>query len=158
MALTERFQETTQIGYWTGQIPLEYIYTMGRAGQAFFETIRDKGKLMGARCGRCDITYVPPRIYCEQCFDRLEGDFQEVSSKGQVHTFTVLHRNLDGTAKDKPLVLALIRLEGTDGGLIHYLDKVDPEELAIGLTVQAVFKPKKDRKGGLSDIRYFKPA
>jgi hypothetical protein len=37
MAITERLQETTQVGYWTGEIPLEYIYTYGRAGEAYYE-------------------------------------------------------------------------------------------------------------------------
>jgi len=31
MALIERYQKTTDIGFWEGQIPMSYIYTVGKA-------------------------------------------------------------------------------------------------------------------------------
>ncbi len=157
MAITERLQNTTEVGYWTGEIPLEYIYTFGRAGERYFRTLKDKGVFVGARCERCEITYVPPRTYCERCFERLEDNFVEVPSTGTVHTFTVLYKNLDGSEKDQPAVMAMIRLDGTDGGVVHYLGEVEPEQVEIGMAVKAVLKPKKDRKGGITDIKYFKP-
>lgn len=157
MALTERLQKTTQVGYWTGEIPLEYIYTYGRAGEAYFRNLKDKGTFIGARCERCQITYVPPRIYCEQCFDRLEDHYVDVSGRGTVETFTVLFKNLDGSRKDVPLVMAVIRLEGTDGGVVHALGDVAPEDVYFGMMVEAVLHPKKDRKGGINDIKYFRP-
>jgi len=158
MALTERLQETTQVGYWTGAIPLEYVYTCGRAGEAYYRNLMTKGTFLGARCERCQITYVPPRIYCERCFDRLEGNYVEVPPTGSVHTFTVLYRNLDGSKKAEPLVMALIALDGADGGVVHCLGEVKPEEVFIGLPVEAALKPKNQRKGGITDIKYFKPA
>lgn len=157
MAITERLQNTTEVGYWTGEIPLEYIYTYGRAGERYFRTLMEKGTFLGAKCEKCDITYVPPRNYCEKCFERLEDNFVEVPSTGEVHTFTVLYKNLDGTEKEEPAIMAMIRLNGTDGGVVHYLGEVDPEEVEIGMQVKAVLKPKRERKGGITDIKYFKP-
>lgn len=158
MALTERLQDTTQVGYWTGEIPLEYIYTYGRAGEAYFRNLMEKGTFLGARCEKCCITYVPPRTYCEKCFDRLEGKYVPVPNTGTVYTFTVLTKNLDGTHKERPVVMAMIRLDGTDGGVVHYLGDVDPWEVSIGMKVEAVLKPKKDRKGGITDITHFRPS
>ncbi|MCP4681738.1 MAG: Zn-ribbon domain-containing OB-fold protein [Desulfobacterales bacterium] len=155
MALIERLQKTTQVGYWTGEIPLEYVYTYGRAGEAYFRNLMDKGTFLGARCGKCGITYVPPRTYCEKCFDRLEGSYVDVPATGTVHTYTVLHKNLDGSDKKDPAIMAVIRLDNTDGGVVHHLGGVKPEEVSIGMKVKAVLKPKKDRKGAISDIKHF---
>jgi uncharacterized protein len=157
MALTERMQETTDVGYWTGEIPLEYIYTYGRAGEAYFRTIVDKGTFLGAQCHRCDITYVPPRTYCEKCFDRLEDDYVEVGTSGSVLTYTVLYKNLDGSKKEAPLIMAMVNLDGTRGGVLHYLGELQPKDVTIGMKVEAVFKPKAERKGVINDIQYFKP-
>ena len=157
MAHTERLQNTTDVGYWTGAIPLEYVYTYGRAGEAFFKSLKDKGKFLGARCEKCDITYVPPRTYCEKCFARLEDSYVQVGTSGTVHTYTVLYKNLDGSAKKDPVIMALVRLDGTDGGVVHYLGGVKPEQVYIGMPVKAILKPQKERVGAITDIKYFKP-
>lgn len=156
MALIERHQKTTDISCWHGQIPMSYIYTVGRAGEKFFREIIN-GKLFGAKCDVCNITYVPPRTYCEKCFARLEDHYIEVGTKGKVHTFTLSYENYDGTKKEKPSIVAVVRIDKTDGGLIHWLGEVEAEKVRIGMPVEAVFKPKKDREGGILDIKYFKP-
>ena len=50
-----------------------------------------------------------------------------------------------------------VRIDGTDGGLIHYIEGMDPEDVAIGMPVEAVFKPKNQRKGSILDIKHFRP-
>lgn len=157
MALQERLQNTTQVGYWTGEIPLEYVYTAGRAGEAFFRNLKEKGTFLAARCEKCDITYVPPRIYCEKCFARLEDSYVDVGADGVVHTFTVVFKNLDGSEKEKPAILAMINIEGTDGGLVHYVGDIEPDDVYIGLPVVPVLKPENERQGGITDILYFTP-
>ena len=158
MALTQRLQETTKVSYWTGEIPLEYVYTYGRAGEAYFRNLMNKGNFLGARCEKCGVTYVPPRTYCEKCFDRLEKKYLAVGTTGTVETFTVLYKNLDGSRKNDPVIMAMIRLDGTEGGVVHYLGQLKPEEVCFNMRVQAVFRPKKERKGAITDIKYFKPA
>ncbi|MEJ5378374.1 MAG: Zn-ribbon domain-containing OB-fold protein [bacterium] len=157
MAITERIAKTTDLGAWRGEIPMEYIYTMGRAGEKFFRAIKEKGQLLGTRCEKCDLVYVPPRIYCEECMARLENNYLEVSTKGVVHTFTLCYEGIDGNKLDNPQLVAMINLEDTDGGLVHFLGEVEPKDVYIGIPVEAVFKPKKDRRGDILDIKYFKP-
>ena len=157
MALTERLQDTRDVGYWSGEIPLNYIYTYGRAGEVFFRNLKDKGTFLGTRCENCDITYMPPRIYCENCFARLENSYVKLAARGTVHTFTVLYKNLDGSAKTRPAIMAMIRLDGSDGGMVHYLGEIDPVDVRFGMKVKAVLKPENERKGSIDDIKYFKP-
>ena len=82
----------------------------------------------------------------------------ELGTSGTVQTFTVLHKNLDGSDKVKPVIIAMIRLDGSDGGVVHYLGEVDAADVRFGMKVEAVLKPKKERKGAITDIEHFRPS
>jgi uncharacterized OB-fold protein len=56
---------------------------------------------------------------------------------------------------EPPLVYGIIQLDGADTGLVHMLGEVEPEQLRIGMRVQAVFK--EERVASILDIKYFKP-
>jgi len=156
MSLMYRIQHLRDALAWEGEIPISSRYTVGIAGERFFREILENGRLMGTRCPECDLTYVPPRLYCERCFAHLD-EWVEVPSTGRVRTYTVVHVDLDGNPLDEPRILAFIQLDGTDGGLVHYLGEVDPDQVCIGMCVEAVFKEKAERKGGILDIAYFRP-
>jgi len=53
----------------------------------------------------------------------------------------------------------VIELDGASQGigLFHLLGEVKPEEVKVGLRVQAVWKPPAEREGAITDIKYFKP-
>jgi len=142
---------------WYGNIPIESRYTVGIAGERFFREVKDNARFLGTRCSNCDLTYVPPTMYCERCFTRLE-EWVEVASRGTVHTYTVLHVDLEGSPLAEPEILAFVKLDGSDGGLVHRLGGVSPDEMGIGMTVEAVFKAKAKREGSILDIEYFRPA
>lgn len=156
MALIERLQKTTAVSFWEGQIPMSYIYTVGRAGEVFFGQLKE-GKIIGAECRECGCVYVPPRIFCEKCFARLEDHYVPCPSTGTVQTFTVCHYRYDGTEKDNPVWVAFIQLEGIHGGLVHFLGEVNAEKVCIGMPVEAVFRDPAERKGHIMDIKYFRP-
>lgn len=158
MALIERFHKTSDITHWRGQIPMNYVYTAGRGNDLFFKTIMEKGKFVGTRCDECGIVYLPPRIYCERCFERIEGNTVSVPNEGVVHTFTVCYETYDEKEKARPSIVAMIRFDGTIGGLAHRIEGIDPELVEIGMPVKAVLKPKGKREGGILDIECFKPA
>ncbi len=156
MSLIERLQKTTDVTYWEGQIPMSYIYTVGRAGEVFFRELIN-GKILGAKCDACNTIYVPARIFCEKCFARLEGKYLDVGTKGRVYTFTQCYETYEGIRKDEPSIVAVIHIDGTQGFLVHWLGEVDFKDVSIGMPVEAVFKPKKDREGSILDIKYFRP-
>lgn len=156
MGITEKITKNIDMTSWKGKIPLNYIYTVGIAGERFFREIKDNAKFVGTKCDKCNVIYVPPKIYCERCFNRLEN-YIDVGTKGTVHTFTICYENVDGTKKEEPTIIAMVKIDGTDGGLIHRLCEVDPKEVKIGMTVEAIFKTKEEREGSILDIKYFKP-
>ena len=137
---------------WDGEIPVHYLYTYGIAGEKFFREIKDKGTFVATKCDKCNVTYVPPRIYCERCFAELK-DYKDVGTKGTIETYTICSESLDGKRLPKPEIIACIRIDGTDGGLIHRLS----EPSKIGTKVEAVFAEPSKRTGSINDILYFRP-
>ncbi len=156
MGLFERIPRPGQTIAIEGELPISSRYTVGLAGETFFRAIKDEAKFMATYCPDCDITYVPPRLYCEQCFAKLD-EWVEVPTTGQVHTFTVVHVGLDEDPLEEPRFLAFVQLDDADGGLVHFLGELDPDEVYIGMPVEAVFKEAAERKGSILDIAYFRP-
>ena len=139
---------------WHGDMPVTSRYTAGLAGEVFLRAIKDEGKILGSPCDHCGITYVPARQFCERCMDELEETI-DMGTEGEVHTFTLLFEDLDGTPREEPEIVAFINLG--DGGLVHKLDEVELDDLDIGMPVEVVFKPKGEREGSILDIKYFRP-
>jgi uncharacterized OB-fold protein len=139
---------------WLGDLPVENRYTFGLAGEKFFRTLKDNGQILGTHCPNCDITYVPATVFCERCLSQLD-EWVDVGTTGEVVTFTFLFVNLDGTPRQEPEIIAFVRF--ADGGLIHRLGEVEPEQVEFGMSVQAVFRPTSERVGSILDIDHFKP-
>jgi len=152
----DKLSDARRIWHWMGHMETDYVYTLGVAGERFFKEIKENEKIMGARCKCCNVVYVPPRMYCEKCFEKLE-EWIEVGRKGIVHTFTVACIDKDGCCLKEPVIYAVIKFDGAEGGLVHKLGEVKPENVCIGMKVEAVFKPKEQRVGSINDIKYFKP-
>ncbi len=140
---------------WFGDLPVTNRYTYGLAGEKFYRAIKDQEQILGTYCPKCARTYVPPSIFCERCFSEL-NEWVDVGIIGELHTFTLLYENMDGSFKEKPQAIGLIKIG--DGGLIHQLGEIHPDEIYIGMRVKAKFKPQKDRIGAITDIEYFYPA
>ena len=141
-------------GAWQGDLPVSSRYTFGLAGERFYRSIKDEGKIFGTRCNKCERTYVPASLFCERCMHKLDT-WIDVGSSGEVHTYTLLYEDLDGNRKKNPEIIAFIRLG--DGGLVHRLGEIDKDKVAIGMLVEAVFKAKAKREGSIQDIIHFRP-
>jgi uncharacterized OB-fold protein len=152
MSLLKKDHEAPQA--WQGELPVTNRYTAGVAGERFFRAIKERGQILGSRCSVCEITYVPARLFCERCLAALD-EWEDVGGRGEVHSFTLLYRHADGTPREEPEIVAFVQL--SDGGLVHRLGEVAPESVAIGMPVEAVFKPADDREGSILDILHFRP-
>jgi uncharacterized OB-fold protein len=137
-----------------GEIQIHYNWSLGKAGERFFTELKEHKRIMGTRCRQCERVLVPPRIFCEECFvDDME--WIEVKPTGRLLTFGESYFSTDGKRLDEPWMLGIVRLDGSDGGLIHFLGETRAEDLEIGLPMEMVFKEK--REGNILDILYFRP-
>ena len=133
-----------------GDFPVHFRYTAGLAGEKFLREIKDNGRLVAARCPKCELNYLPPRIYCERCMSKLE-DYVTIENTGTVDTFTVCRQDSDGKDLPRPTTVALVRFTSAHGGLVHKVNG----QVAIGDKVRVVFKDKSKRTGSILDIEYF---
>jgi uncharacterized OB-fold protein len=156
MALIERISNVRDAKVWYDNIPIQNQYTVGVAGERFFRAIKDQGVILGSVCPTCDLTYVPPVMYCERCFAELE-EWVDVGTRARVYTYTILGLSLEGDPLREPEILALVKMDGVHGGLVHRLGGVKPEDVQIGMAVEAVFKTEQERQGSILDIKFFKP-
>jgi acetyl-CoA C-acetyltransferase len=140
------------------EAPLDarYEWDPGVAVGRFLDGLRE-GVIRATTCGVCGRTLVPPRAFCERCFRPIDG-WTEVEGSGTVNTFSICHVSWDMRPLDEPELPAVIRLDGaSEGGFLHTLGEVAPEDVTIGMEVEVVWKPGEERRGSILDIAYFRP-
>ncbi len=135
----------------------EYAWDTGIAIGRYLSALR-QGIILGARCRNCRRIVVPPRIVCEWCF-RPMSEYIPLKDTGTVNTFSVCYVTWDVQRIAQPEIPAVIEIDGASPlhGILHKLGEVDPEEVHIGMRVQAVWRPANERLGSITDILYFKP-
>ena len=151
--VTEKL-EGMDVWIYHGQVYIPNTYSAGAIGSRFLIELRDKKRIMGTRCPACNRVYVPARSICKDCFGQLD-EWVEVSDRGTVLTYAVDHESKPIQPVEPPIIYGIIQLDGADTGFVHMLGEVDPEQLRVGMKVQAVFK--EERVGNILDIKYFKP-
>lgn len=96
-------------------------------------------RLVVQRCTACNATRIPPAPVCSQCRS-AEADWQEVSGRGEVYTYTLVHRPIAMDQK-LPYVIAVIALEGSGGlRMISNIVDVDADAVEIGMAVELVWE------------------
>jgi uncharacterized OB-fold protein len=133
-----------------GDFPIYFRYTVGLAGEKFFREIKDNARLVASRCHKCDLNYLPPRIYCERCMSRLE-EYVPIENLGNVATFTLCKSGADGKDLPEPVGVAFVQFPSAHGGLVHKTNG----KVSIGDKMRVVFKEKAKRIGSILDIEYF---
>ena len=141
---------------------LEYAWDNGPAIGRYLAELKN-GKIIGKRCNKCDRVLLPPRMFCELCW-RPTDEWVYVEDTGTVNTFCISHvdwkagrLNIKGGVR--PFTPAVIEIDGASKGMgiLHMIEKIDPEKIKVGMKVKAVWKPADKREGSITDIEYFKP-
>lgn len=148
------FESAIKVRY---DLKAEYGYDAGYAIGRYLLGLRE-GKILGVRCHRCGRTLVPPRAFCELCFVPI-AQWVELSDKGVVNTFSISYVRWDAARLSEPEIPAVIEIEGASPGvgILHVLGEVRPEDVHVGMKVEAVWKPSSERRGAITDILYFRP-
>jgi len=96
-------------------------------------------RLVVQRCTACGHTRLPPAPLCPACRS-ADCDWKELSGRGEVYTYTTVHRPIAAGQK-LPYVVAVIALEDAGGlRMISNLVGVEPEAVAIGMPVEVVWE------------------
>jgi len=136
------------------RISVPYSWWAGDTASRFFRNIRDEQRLSGTTCEQCRKVYIPPRKTCPTCFTPIES-WVDVAGHGTLISYTVARRQLRAIPKPVPVIFGLIRLDGANTALLHYIDEVDPDDVSIGMRLEVSFA--EERSGGIQDIQYFRP-
>ncbi len=142
---------------WGDEYAISYDWDSGVAISAYLAGLQE-GKLLASYSPGTDRTVVPPRTFDELSWTPID-DLRELPGTGTVNTFSLSMVNWDATRRDEPLMPAVIELDGASPGMgiLHMLDEVDPDDIEIGMKVEAVWKPADEREGAITDILYFRP-
>ncbi len=156
-ALSEKDFESGRVLFWHDEMKAHYAWDTGIAVGQYLAGLR-RGVILGARCRHCRKTVVPPRVVCEWCF-RAMDEFVPLQDTGTVNTFSLCYVTWDVQRIEVPEIPAVIEIDGAapGHGIMHKLGEVDPQEVRIGMRVQAMWKPAEQRQGAITDILYFKP-
>jgi uncharacterized OB-fold protein len=105
----------------------------------------NEGKLMGSRCLKCAVSFVPPRPMCTRCYS-TDLEWTEVKGSGRLAAFTVIaiappFMMAQGYDRKHPYISGVVELAG--GGRvdarIEGVDPSKPESIRIGMPMKAAF-------------------
>jgi uncharacterized OB-fold protein len=111
-------------------------------------------RLTGKKCLNCNKIYFPSRDICPVCHRESIGKMADFDLKGfgEIYSFTVVHENPPAFSRQKPYVMALIKLD--EGPMITaQVVDADLSEIAFGTRVRSVFR--KISEDGQSGIIYY---
>ena len=137
-----------------GYIKVPHLWAAGEVASRFYIGLREK-KILGLRCPKCAMVFVPPKKVCHRCFGEL-SEWVGVSDEGTLETFTIVHYSEPMLHPVKaPFAYGIIKLDGADTGMAHLIGEARLDRLKEGMKLKAVFREKPE--GNYLDIKYFRP-
>lgn len=137
------------------EMDLEWRYRPTDPMSSFLTGLRDR-RLSAMRCHICGRRYLPPRPFCGDCTVRL-AEWVPVSDEGTIEAWTVVHLPIldgrTGEERPSPYGMALIRLDGADTTVNHFLDVPEGSLPTVGARVRAVWRD--ELRGAMDDIEHF---
>ena len=147
------------------EVRLPWSQSAGLYLAKFLIEMRDNERIVANRCPECGRINLPPNIVCGWCKIRIEDkaeNWVELNDKGTVVTFLEITERdtkpLTGELLGKVNPGAQIQLDGSEGStpLYHILEETDLNKIHEGMRVSAVWRPRAERVGSMSDILYFR--
>ncbi len=139
------------------QVPasLEYAYIPGVAPTRFLRGLAQK-KILGERCPVSGDVYVPPRGI-SPVVGLPTTEQVELSHKGSVSSFCVVHIGFGVNAPPTPFCSALILLDGASVSVYGPIQEIDPSDVRIGMRVEAVWVDDDQLTTSFENIKWWRP-
>ena len=108
--------------------------------QPFWDAAK-RHELMLQRCKDCHYFNHPPRLACDACQSQ-QLDFEHVSGRGSIYSFTVMHQpNIAGFEDEIPYLNILVELEEQPKlFMVSDLPMADQDKVQIGKQVEVFFE------------------
>ena len=136
-------------------VHLPYDYVAGDYKARYLAALKDK-KILGSKCSKTGKVFVPPLVNSPESFAPAT-EFVEVADRGVITTFCIVNIPVIGRSLEIPYVAASVALDGADISIFALIQECKPEEVRMGMRVEAVWKPDGEREGKYEDIQYFRP-
>lgn len=134
---------------------LPYRYVAGDFRARYLLGLRDR-RILGSRCSKTGKVLVPPMINSPETFAPAD-ELVEVADRGVVTTFCIVNIPVIGRNLEIPYVAASVALDGADLSMFTLIQECKPEDVRMGMRVEAVWKADGERRGDHEDILYFRP-
>ena len=85
------------------------------------------------------------------------SEIVELPDRGVITTFCVVRIPVIGRALEVPYVAASVALDGADVSMYALIQECRPDEVRMGMRVEAVWAPDGERQGRHEDILHFRP-
>ena len=139
-----------------------YKWRTGETMGEFFRELKENGIIYANQCPTCGRAFCLPKSVCTRdhtkCTER--DKWIPVGPKGYVVTFFMAEQSFllptTGEMLKIPFAVGIVLLDGAQVILQHQLEETDPEKIKPLMRVEAVLKPKAERKGNIYDIVHFK--
>ena len=99
-------------------------------------------RLIVQNCTTCNKLQYPPRAQCRQCGSADHLEWRQVSGRGKIHDYAVMHDcRIRVLQADQPFNLGIVELDEDPGiKMYSHLRGVPVDELPVGAKVQVEFE------------------
>ena len=144
------------IKYVETTVRLPYDYVAGDYKALYLQALKDK-RILGSKCSKTGKVFVPPIVNSPESFAPADK-LVDVADRGVITTFCIVNIPVIGRNLEIPYVAASVALDGADVSIFALIQECKPEDVRMGMRVEAVWKPDGERQGDHSDISHFRPS
>ncbi len=101
---------------------VRYNYPVGEVCAHFFDGLKEK-KILATRCTASNMTYLPPRAYCERSFNTCD-EWIEAGLEGTIEASTIVTAAFDNLPPP-PYAIAYVRLDGVSTAMLNFVKNMD---------------------------------
>ncbi len=143
-----------------GEWHVRYKYSIGKVAGKFFDALKQK-KILATHCGKCNLSFLPPRAYCERSFEPCDG-WVEAGQEGVIEASTIVTAAFENLPTP-PYAIAYVRLDGISTALINFIRELDLSDVSraaerIKPCVRVRVKFNENPEGRITDFHYVLPA
>jgi hypothetical protein len=146
---------TEPVRYVDSTVHLPYHYVAGDYRARYLDALKDK-VILGSKCSKTGKVFVPPIVSSPESFAPCT-ELVQVADRGVITTFCTVRIPVMGRNVELPYVAASVALDGADISIYALIQECKPEDVRMGMRVEAVWKPDGERRGEHEDISHFRP-